>query len=135
MRLDIADHTTAMAVVWVWEKQTTEDVLARVLEAYLDQEAGGEQQGAPFVTRDPSRCGGAPTMAGTRVGVHDVVSYAAHYGEDLGRVREEALPHLSLEQLRTAMAWYRENRTEIDDLLRRRREEYERLVAEANAAK
>jgi uncharacterized protein (DUF433 family) len=87
------------------------------------------------IVRDPERCGGKPTLAGTRTGVHDVVSYAHLYGGDLERVREEALPHLNMAQIRAAMDWYGEHREEIDEILRRRRERYERGLAEANAAR
>lgn len=82
---------------------------------------------AALITRNPRRCGGAPTLAGTRIGVHDVVGYAQVYGGDLERVREEALPDLSAEQIHAAMAWYAEHREEIDTILRERQEHYESL--------
>ncbi len=87
------------------------------------------------IVRDPNRCGGAPSVVGTRIGVHDVVSYFGHYRGDLKRVQEEALPHLSLEQLQAAMAWYGEHKDEVDGRLRLRREHYERLLAEQKATK
>jgi uncharacterized protein (DUF433 family) len=90
---------------------------------------------APVIVRDPDRCGGEPTLAGTRIAVADVVSYANLYGGDLERVREDALPHLSMGQIRAAMEWYREYQEEIDHILRRRREHYERGLAGANAAR
>jgi hypothetical protein len=39
----------------------------------------------------------------------------------------EALPHLSMKQVRAAMAYYAEHTDEIEDILRRRREFCERL--------
>jgi uncharacterized protein (DUF433 family) len=81
------------------------------------------------LVRDPEICGGAPTFAGTRIGVHDVVGYAQVYGGDLDRVRKEALPYLSEGQIQAALEWYREHPDEIDDLLRRRREFYEQGLA------
>jgi uncharacterized protein (DUF433 family) len=87
------------------------------------------------VVRDPDRCGGDPTLAGTRTAVHDIVSYVDLYGGDLERVREEALPHLSIEQIRAALVWYDEIRHEIDGILARRREYYERGLAETQAAR
>jgi uncharacterized protein (DUF433 family) len=88
---------------------------------------------ADAIVRDPERCGGKPSLAGTRTGVHDVVSYARHYGGDLRRVRDEALPHLSMEQIHTAMDWYRDHQQEIDEILTRRKERYKRGLAAANA--
>jgi uncharacterized protein (DUF433 family) len=87
----------------------------------------------PAIVRDPRRCGGDPILAGTRTAVHDVVSYTHFYG-DLAQVRE-TLPHLSLDQIHAALAWYDENRKEIVDLLERRREDYERGLAASRATK
>jgi uncharacterized protein (DUF433 family) len=67
-----------------------------------------EARAAPIV-RDPKRCAGDPILAGTRTAVHEVVSYARRFHWDLERVRAEALPHLSLEQVHAAIAWYREH--------------------------
>ena len=86
------------------------------------------------VVRDPRRCGGDPTLAGTRTAVHDVVSYARLYGGDLAQVHE-TLPHLTLDQIHAALAWYGEHRQEIDDILERRREDYDRGLAASRAAK
>jgi uncharacterized protein (DUF433 family) len=85
------------------------------------------------IVRDPERCGGKPTIAGTRVAVHHVISYLNLYGGDLKRVHEEALEHVSMDQLQAAVAWYHENREEIDTILRERKELYERRVSEAVA--
>lgn len=54
---------------------------------------------ATQIVQDPEIRAGKPTIVGTRVGVHDVVSYARLYGGDLERVRSEGLPHLSVGQL------------------------------------
>jgi len=85
------------------------------------------------IVRDPRRCGGDPILAGTRTAVHDVVSYTNLYGGDLSQVHE-TLPHLSLDQIEAALAWYSEHRQEIDDVLKRRREDYERGLAAQRAA-
>jgi uncharacterized protein (DUF433 family) len=82
----------------------------------------------PEIVKDPKRCAGNPILAGTRTAVHDVVSYARRFGGDLERVRAKALPHLSLEQIRAAMVWYEEHPHEIEEILRRRQEEYESLA-------
>jgi uncharacterized protein (DUF433 family) len=98
---------------------------------------GGKLSGSPElqVVRDPDRCGGDPTLAGTRTAVHDIVSYVDLYGGDLERVREVALPHLSTEQIRAALDWYDEHRHEIDSILSQRREYYERGLSETQAAR
>src|SRR5947208_1005267 len=88
-----------------------------------------------MIVREPERCGGKPTLSGTRTGVHDVVGYAALYGGHLERVREEALPHLTMEQIRGAMEWYGDHQEEIDEILRKRREHYQRGLTRANAAR
>jgi uncharacterized protein (DUF433 family) len=85
------------------------------------------------IVRDPRRCGGDPTLAGTRIAVHDVVSYARLCGGDLERVRAEALPDLSLAQLRAAMEWYSHNQEEIDTILNERREDYARGSSAADS--
>src|SRR5262249_55233453 len=82
---------------------STEEILRLIGEVRrLRQELGAAVPQAEVV-RDPDRCGGAPILAGTRTGVHDVVSYAQLFGGDLERVRDKALPHLSLVQVRAAM--------------------------------
>ena len=89
----------------------------------------------PAIVRDPRRCGGDPILAGTRTAVHEVISYLRLYGGDPERVREEALPHLSLEQIHTSIDWYGEHQQEIDDILRRREEDYQRGLARMKAAR
>jgi uncharacterized protein (DUF433 family) len=88
-----------------------------------------------MIVRDPETCGGKPILSGTRTGVHDVVGYVELYGGDMERVREEALPHLSMEQIHSAIRWYGDHREEIDEILRKRRERYRRGLAEANPAR
>jgi uncharacterized protein (DUF433 family) len=83
------------------------------------------------IVRDPERCGGKPTIAGTRIGVHHVISYLNLYGGDLERVHAEALEHLSMVELQAAVAWYHDHRDEIDAILRERADQYERGVSEA----
>jgi uncharacterized protein (DUF433 family) len=89
---------------------------------------------SPAIVRDPERCGGKPTIAGTRIGVHHVISYLNLYGGDLERVHAEALEHLSMDQLQAAVVWYHDHRDQIDAILQERAEDYERGVSEAVAA-
>jgi uncharacterized protein (DUF433 family) len=99
-------------------------------------EPNGVPQPAPTadIVRDPEICGGAPILDGTRIGVHDVVSYARVYGSDPARIREAALPDLSIHQIRAALDWYEELPTEIDAILREHQEYYERLLMQASGA-
>ena len=71
---------------------------------------------------------------GTRTAVHDVVAYARIYNGDMGEVHAE-LPHLSMEQIRTALAWYGEHTAEIDEILRQVREDYAQGLASAPVAR
>jgi uncharacterized protein (DUF433 family) len=86
-----------------------------------------------MIVRDPRRCGGDPILAGTRTAVHVVVSYTHLYGGNLSQVHE-TLPHLSLDQIHAALAWYDEHQQEIDAILKRRREDYERGLAAQRTA-
>jgi uncharacterized protein (DUF433 family) len=86
----------------------------------------------PLIVRDPARRGGKPTIAGTRVGVHDVIHYLNVYGGSLERVQQEALEHLSMEQLLTAVEWYHSHREEVDAILDDQNERFNRRVASAD---
>ncbi len=67
----------------------------------------------PHITSDPTICGGSPIIAGTRFPVRSVVSYILQHGftpEELaGR-----FPHLTLAQIHDALAYYYDNRKEIE---------------------
>ena len=86
------------------------------------------------IVRDPEVRSGAPVLAGTRMGVHDIVSYAQLYDGDLTKVQAD-FPYLTLETLQAVMGWYEQNREEIDDILRRRRESYQRRLEQTRAAR
>jgi uncharacterized protein (DUF433 family) len=81
----------------------------------------------PRITRIPGRCGGAPAIAGTRIGVADVVALARRYEWDLERVRAREFPHLQLVDLMAAVEYYRGHEEEIEEILRRNQESFERL--------
>jgi uncharacterized protein (DUF433 family) len=95
----------------------------------------GIKELAPGIVSDPGICSGDPIVAGTRIGVHDVVALAPRYKWDLDRVRTEELPHLSIEQLRAAIAWYRAHEEDIEEILRRRRASFERLSQRTPASR
>jgi uncharacterized protein (DUF433 family) len=84
------------------------------------------------IVRDPETCGGSPRIAGTRMPVHDLVSYAQLYDGDLTKVQAD-FPYLTLETLQAVMAWYAENREEIDGILRARRERSAQRLAPSPA--
>lgn len=86
------------------------------------------------IERNPKRCSGHPTLAGTRTTVHDVVANVRLYDGDIERIVED-FPHLTVEVVEAILAWYREHKEEIDDILRRRRERYERRLAQTRAAR
>lgn len=79
------------------------------------------------IIRTPGKCGGAPTIAGTRIGVADVVALARRYDWDMERVRVREFPDLSLVHLTAAVKYYRAHEAEIEEVLRRDRESLERL--------
>lgn len=76
------------------------------------------------VERAPGVCSGHPILTGTRMPVHDIVSYAALYGGRMECVQED-FPYLSREQLQAAIDYYQECQEEIDAILRARQEDYE----------
>ncbi len=67
----------------------------------------------PHITKNPDICGGSPIIAGTRFPVRSVVFYILKIGltpEEL----VEKFPHLSLAQIYDALAYYYDNRSEIE---------------------
>jgi uncharacterized protein (DUF433 family) len=84
------------------------------------------------IERNPERCGGDPTLAGTRMTVHDIVADVQVHGGDMQRVAEE-FPDLTVEIVEAVMAWYREHKDEIDEILLRRREDYQRILEETRS--
>jgi len=67
----------------------------------------------PHITTDPNICGGSPIITGTRFPVRSVVIYLLRYGltpEEL----VARFPHLTLGQIHDALAYYYDNREEIE---------------------
>jgi uncharacterized protein (DUF433 family) len=85
----------------------------------------------PEIVRKKGVCGGDPTIAGTRIAVHDVVRHVRAYDGDLERVSTEALPHLSVSQIRAVLDWYAAHREEIDEILRQEAAAFERLRSQS----
>ena len=80
------------------------------------------------IERNPKRCSGHPTLAGTRTTVHNIVANVQLYNGDIERMVKD-FPHLTVELVEAIMAWYRDHREEIDGILQRRRERYARRLA------
>lgn len=67
----------------------------------------------PHIMSDPKICGGSPIIAGTRFPVRSVVIYILHHGltpEELAA----KFPQLTLAQIHDALAYYYDNREEIE---------------------
>jgi uncharacterized protein (DUF433 family) len=90
-----------------------------------------EQTSTPVVEieRVPGRLGGAPTLKGTRMGVHHIVGSVELYDGNVERVVDD-FPWLTVEVVRAVLAWYADHREEIDEIRRRNREALEQLLAE-----
>ncbi len=67
----------------------------------------------PHITHDPAICGGSAVISGTRFPVRSVVVYLLHYGltpEEL----VTRFPDLTLAQVHDALAYYYDNRKEVE---------------------
>jgi len=76
----------------------------------------------PHITSDPKICGGSSVIATTRFPVRSVVAYILHHGltpEEL----VARFPHLTLAQVHDALAYYYDNREDVDRELTENSEE------------
>lgn len=78
------------------------------------------------ITRDAR---GVPQIVGANTKVVEVVTTQQAYGWTAEKIASE-LPHLSLEQVQAAFAFYDSHRQEIDDDMERRLAKVERLREE-----
>lgn len=80
----------------------------------------------PYITTEPGISKGSPIIAGTRIRVLDItIEY-----EYLGYTPDEivsAHPHLTLPQVHDALSFYYENREELDQEIRLRKEKIAEL--------
>jgi uncharacterized protein (DUF433 family) len=67
----------------------------------------------PHVTSDAAICGGRPHITGTRFSIHRVVEYVLRQGVTPEELRA-AFPHLTLGAIYDALAYYYDNRDEVD---------------------
>jgi len=86
----------------------------------------------PHVTITPGVCGGSPTIGGTRFPVRSVVHYVLRLGLTAEELAER-FPHLTLAQIHDALAYYYDNRPEIDADIGANREETVRRASPQGA--
>ena len=79
------------------------------------------------VTRSPTVQGGAAVLAGTRMPVGSIAAVYRLSGGSLAEV-QAAYPHLTGAQIRAALAYYEQHRTEVDDNEARNSEAFEALA-------
>jgi len=79
----------------------------------------------PHITNDPTICGGSAVIHGSRFPVRSVATYVLQHGctsEEL----VAKFPHLTLAQIHDALAYYYDNREDIDREIVENHEEYVR---------
>jgi len=77
----------------------------------------------PHITHDPAVCGGSAIIHGTRFPVRSVAMYVLQHGltpEEL----VAKFSHLSLAQIHDALAYYYDNRQEVEREIAENREEH-----------
>lgn len=70
----------------------------------------------PHIERDPSVCGGVPHVKGTRI----TVSLIAREAESFRMSPDEIIaahPHLTLAQVHSALAYFYDHRTDVENLM------------------
>lgn len=67
----------------------------------------------PHISSDSSICGGSPVIVGTRFPVRSVVNYILRHGYSPEELVNR-FTHLSLAQIHDALAYYYDNRDEIE---------------------
>ena len=86
----------------------------------------------PHITADPKICGGSSIIAGTRFPVRSVVIYVLRHGltpEEL----VSKFPGLTLAQIHDALAYYYDNREEIErDISENTEEEVRRRTSKTS---
>ena len=71
-----------------------------------------------YITRLEGVRGGNPIVAGTRVGVHDVIGLLQN-GETVDTIVSHCFPNLTRAQVYECLAYYEDHRGEIDVLVAR----------------
>ena len=73
------------------------------------------------ITRTPGVCGGKACIAGHRIRVMDIVHFHEQSGWSVEKIIEE-FPGIDLGDVYSALAYYYDNRDEIDGEMRREKE-------------
>jgi len=71
-----------------------------------------------YITRQSGVRGGNPIVVGTRIGVHDVIGLLQN-GETVDTIVTQSFPGLTRAQVYECLAYYEDNRGEIDLLVAR----------------
>jgi uncharacterized protein (DUF433 family) len=71
-----------------------------------------------YIARKQGVRGGNPIVAGTRIGVHDVVGLLQN-GETVDSIVTQSFPELTRAQVYECLAYYEDHRGEIDVLVAR----------------
>ncbi len=71
-----------------------------------------------YITRQSAVRGGNPIVAGTRIGVHDVIGLLQN-GETVDSIVTQSFPDLTRAQVYECLAYYEDHRGEIDLLVAR----------------
>jgi uncharacterized protein (DUF433 family) len=71
-----------------------------------------------YLTRQSAVRGGNPIVAGTRIGVHDVIGLLQN-GETVDSLVTQCFTHLTRAQVYECLAYYEDHRGEIDVLVAR----------------
>lgn len=72
-----------------------------------------------MIARNQGISGGEPILQGTRISVAHIVTL--HQMCESPEAIQSGLPHLTLRQIREALAFYEDNRAEIDGILEEER--------------
>ncbi|HKP36447.1 MAG TPA: DUF433 domain-containing protein [Pyrinomonadaceae bacterium] len=91
--------------------------MERINTKLIGQDSGIPKE-YPYITRQPGVRGGNPIVAGTRIGVHDVVGLLQN-GETVDSITTQSYPNLTRAQVYECLAYYEDNRGEIDLLIAR----------------
>lgn len=86
------------------------------------------------IIHDPRRCAGQPTVGHTRITVHGIIGRLKLYDWDIEGMMEAEQPLATSEQVGAAIAYYRQNRSEIERILDEQRRDYEQGVKARNQA-
>src|SRR5262249_16397969 len=81
------------------------------------------------ITKTPDVCGGKACVAGTRVRVMDIVVWYEHLGWNADEIVSQ-IPAVTLSDVHAALAYYFDNREEIEEDIRRNDEIAEKLRAQ-----